>query len=195
MAPRPLDAPAAQVLRGPMLRHALAPESVGPRSSAFFKATQPVITACGWQQPTRSRCSKCRGHPGRCRRLTVAGVVRQLAPGERAMNEHSAPLPPWPLPKRRNGSRRWCSKAMLGGSHEHVSGRRQCVRRGSSGQPVFPRPAAITNLVEHDDGTRWAFVEGSSSAVSVDGLTPTSRVGTNATRLNPTACSLIGRPS
>ena len=42
----------------------------------------------------------------------------------------------------------------------------------SSGQLVFPRPVAITNFVEHDDGTRWAFVEGSSSAVSVDALTP-----------------------
>ena len=44
----------------------------------------------------------------------------------------------------------------------------------SSGQLVFPQPVAITDLVEHDDGTRWAFVEGSSSAVSVDELTPAS---------------------
>ena len=36
---------------------------------------------------------------------------------------------------------------------------------------MFPQPVAITNFVEHDDGTRWAFVEGSSSAISVDGLT------------------------
>ncbi len=44
----------------------------------------------------------------------------------------------------------------------------------SSGQLVFPQPVAITDLVEHDDGTRWAFVEGSSSAVSVGGLRPAS---------------------
>ncbi len=56
-----------------------------------------------------------------------------------------------------------------------------------SGQLVFPQPVAITNLVEHDDGTRWAFVEGSSSAVSVDGLTPAGRVGTNATELKEDA--------
>ena len=41
----------------------------------------------------------------------------------------------------------------------------------SSGQLVFPLPVAITKLVEHHDGTRWAFVEGSSSAVCVDALT------------------------
>ena len=64
----------------------------------------------------------------------------------------------------------------------------------SSGQLVFPQPVAITNLVEHDDGTRWAFVEGSSSAVSVDGLTPASRVGTNATSIELAVFSKTGGP-
>ena len=63
-----------------------------------------------------------------------------------------------------------------------------------SGQLVFPQPVAITNLVEHDDGTRWAFVEGSSSAVSVDGLTPASRVGTNATSIELAVFSKTGGP-
>ena len=63
-----------------------------------------------------------------------------------------------------------------------------------SGQLVFPQPVAITNLVEHDDGTRWAFVEGSSSAVSVDGLTPASRVGTNATSIELVVFSKTGGP-
>ena len=64
----------------------------------------------------------------------------------------------------------------------------------SSGQLVFPQPVAITNLVEHDDGTRWAFVEGSSSAVSVDELTPTSRVGANATSIGLAVFSKTGGP-
>ena len=64
----------------------------------------------------------------------------------------------------------------------------------SSGQLVFPQPVAITNFVEHDDGTRWAFVEGSSSAVSVDGLTPASRVGTNATSIELVVFSKTGGP-
>ena len=90
-------------------------------------------------------------------------VVRQLAPGERAMTRIYAPLPPWPLAKRRNGSRR-CVRKQCRVAVMNTFRVGDNVWVESSGQLVFPRPVAITNLVDHHDGTRWAFVEGSSSA-------------------------------